>query len=120
NNLSDFGRRNIKFFSKKMICAGNLFSIELWSRFVPRCPSNVFPSHAYLLEVCHYDPLTGIFTRKKAYHKHRIGKPMGGVSVRGYRVLKIDGVHCAVGPLAIFYVTGKWPVEDVDHGDRDP
>lgn len=85
---------------------------------MPRLPSNVFPSHEYLLEVCSYDPLTGVFTRKQSFHRSRIGTSMGGVSKQGYVRIKIDNVHYAAGPLAWFYVTGIWPVE-IDHKDRN-
>jgi hypothetical protein len=86
---------------------------------MPRLPSNIFPSHQRLLEVCHYDPLTGIFTRRESYHRKNIGKRMGGVSVQGYRRIKIENSHYAAGPLAWFYVTGIWPADDIDHIDRD-
>jgi hypothetical protein len=86
---------------------------------MPRSPVRIFPSHSYLLEVCNYDPETGVFTRKKAFHKSRAGKVMGGISVRGYLKIKIDGIMYSAGPLAWFYMTGKWPKLEIDHIDRN-
>lgn len=81
--------------------------------------SSVFPSHADLLEICHYDPEKGIFTLKKSYHKKNIGKCMGHISRQNYRRITIGGKRYAAGPLAWFYVTGVWPTHDIDHIDRN-
>ncbi len=60
------------------------------------------PTGAQVREMFHYDPLTGMFTWKKARHKSRIGKPAGGntcklahdssnkLSPYGTRVARID------------------------------
>ncbi len=44
---------------------------------MPRWSSTVFPSHQRLLEICHCDPLTGVFTRRESYHCKNVGKRMG-------------------------------------------
>ncbi len=77
-----------------------------------------FPSHARLLEVCAYDPLTGIFTRKWSVHKPNIGKRMGCENRYGYNRITVDRVVYPAAALAWFYMTGKWPENEVDHKNR--
>jgi hypothetical protein len=86
---------------------------------MPRHNSNVFASHERLLEICRYDPKTGVFTRRESYHEKKIGKEMGYIATQGYRRIVIEGRRYAAAPLAWFYMTGCWPVNDVDHIDRD-
>ncbi len=47
----------------------------------------------------------------------RIGEPMGGFDLDGYRTVGIDGKKYRVCRLVILYFTGKWPEGDVDHKD---
>jgi hypothetical protein len=71
-------------------------------------------THNRLLELLHYEPLTGVFTWRVARSNKKAGDVAGYVN-DGYRVIGIDGGSYAAGRLAVFYVTGEWPSGEVDH-----
>ena len=62
----------------------------------------------------HYDPITDVFTWLA---RQRKGK-RAGTDKGGYVQISIDGVLHNAARLAVFYTTGSWPVNDVDHRDR--
>ena len=70
----------------------------------------------YLLR---YDSEKGVFYNKAPRH----GCPRGGVAGRvrrdGYVQLQLDGTKYLAHRLVWFYVYGRWPVEQIDHIDRD-
>lgn len=70
-------------------------------------PKNPDLSLADLHKLVHYDPDTGVLTRKGK------GKPPA-ISVLGYARLYINGRQLLVHRLAWFYVHGTWPAE-IDH-----
>lgn len=75
-----------------------------------------------LREVLHYDPKTGIFTWIKNMRcPYLIGKPAGAQQGRENSYIKIcvDSVMHFSHRLAWLYMTGKWPVADIDHINRD-
>lgn len=75
-----------------------------------------------LREVLSYNPDTGIFVwRRKLNRSMRVGSRAGGLKPGGYRRIVIDKVGYAEHRLALLYVTGAWPAEQVDHrrGVRD-
>lgn len=72
-------------------------------------------SHRELLDRCHYDHLTGIFTWKKNYHAWRVGRRMGCVKCDGYRVIHIGDEYYYSANLAWFYMTGTWSATLIDH-----
>lgn len=74
-----------------------------------------------LKELLDYDPASGIFTRRVRRHKHEAGGTAGVVGPKGYRRIKIGGKSYAAHRLAVLYMTGSWPVDEVDHinGDKD-
>jgi hypothetical protein len=67
-----------------------------------------------------YNPCTGIFTWRKWNGAPRviIGNQAGSIDSGGYRRICLNGKQYKVGPLAVLYVTGKWPEAFVDHEDR--
>lgn len=77
-------------------------------------------SHAELLRVLHYEQDTGWFIWMEKVGKSIPGTVAGYEHSRGYRALWIAGVQYLAHRLAVFYMTGVWPAEDVDHinGDR--
>lgn len=72
------------------------------------------PSQERLKEMFHYDPDTGIFTRRKPSARARENSKFGNVgagriSEYGYVLLMIDSVSYIAGSLAWLYVNGEWP-----------
>lgn len=80
-------------------------------------------SHERLLELLHYDPLTGWFTwRVRRNQMAEVGDRAGYINTEtGYRVINIGHKLFLAHRLAWFYVTGRWPAVDIDHerGERD-
>lgn len=71
-----------------------------------------------LRELVHYDPDTGIFTRKTDRGGYKAGGIMGTVSHRGYKKICVDKVHYYCHRLAWLYVHGQMP-KVVDHINGD-
>lgn len=76
-------------------------------------------THELLLEIILYDPVTGIFTWKTARPKIRIGQKAGYLHHRGYVNMEIYGKHYTAHRLAWFYMTGRWPADQIDHKNRN-
>ena len=66
-----------------------------------------------------YDPGTGEFSRLvRKNNKWPVGSAAGGVSKKyGYVVININGSIYKAHRLAWLYMTGEWPVAEVDHID---
>jgi hypothetical protein len=67
-----------------------------------------------LRELVHYDPDTGIFTRKTDRGGYKAGGKMGCISHRGYKRICVDKVHYYAHRLAWLYVNGEMP-KVIDH-----
>jgi hypothetical protein len=77
-------------------------------------------TQAYLKQMLHYDPETGVWTwRQSLSYNVKAGRVAGSLRSDGYRKIRIRGRAYYSGRLAWFYMTGEWP-EEVDHKDRDP
>jgi hypothetical protein len=78
-------------------------------------------TQARLKELLRYDPDTGVFTwLVRRPNGVKVGDPAGAVHKgSGYLRIKIDGRPYAAGRLAWLYMTGKWPIELIDHKDTD-
>lgn len=61
----------------------------------------------------HYDPETGIWTNL-TYPNRKVG-----TKHLGYIWVQIDGRKYSAHRLAWFYMTGAWPVNQIDHKDTD-
>jgi HNH endonuclease/AP2 domain len=76
-------------------------------------------THARLLELVHYEPETGIFTWKARPGKgHRPGKRIGTLSSSGYLIGYLDYSRYPLHRVAWFYMTGRWPTDEIDHKNR--
>ncbi|OWZ90449.1 hypothetical protein B9J07_28095 [Sinorhizobium sp. LM21] len=75
-------------------------------------------THERLLELLSYDPLTGIFTRRIGVRGHEAGSVVGTVK-DGYVCITLDKKFYLAHRLAWFYMTGSWPLRQIDHKDRD-
>lgn len=72
-------------------------------------------THERLLSLLRYDPITGIFVWRVRVSNVRAGTIAGSPKAKGYRGIRIDGVSYYEHRLAVFYMTGEWPEDDVDH-----
>lgn len=74
-------------------------------------------THERLVEVLRYDPVSGNFYWRVATSRRvKVGAIAGCVQARdGYVVIRIDGILYLAHRLARFYVTGEWPVNEIDH-----
>lgn len=61
-----------------------------------------------------YDPLSGLFTRRRRKGKWKAGEIAGGLDKKGYICISIDGVKHKAHRLAFLYMTGSIP-DMVDH-----
>ena len=73
-----------------------------------------------LKQTMHYDPLTGVFTRKVTLCSRAIaGSVAGCLNKLGYTVIRISGNLYQAHRLAWLYVYGYFPEHDIDHKDRN-
>lgn len=78
-------------------------------------------AHGRLTEVLAYEPSTGVFTwiEPPKTMPYLRGKQAGTIDAYGYRYIRVDGIVIAAGRLAWFYMTGEWPLGQVDHRNRN-
>lgn len=67
-----------------------------------------------VMAALHYDPETGIFTGR------RNGRQVGRAGWNGYIAIDLKGRPYLAHRLAWIYMTGAWPVNQIDHKDGDP
>ena len=75
--------------------------------------------HELLRAALHYDPTTGLFTRKKKWGSKLAGSPIGGLSKDGYVQIAFNGRTHTAQRLAWLYVYGNWPAGVIDHINRN-
>jgi hypothetical protein len=83
-----------------------------------------------LHELLAYNPSTGELTRKVSRGGVRAGSRAGHIELCrsggprpgrpiAYRKISVDGKSYRSGRLAYFWMTGVWPVHQIDHRDTD-
>lgn len=71
-----------------------------------------------LKELLYYHPESGDFVWiSKTGRSTPVGKQAGTLSQKGYVGIRIEGHYYLAHRLAVFYVTGAWPSDEVDHKD---
>lgn len=76
---------------------------------------------ARLLELLEYFPDTGLFVwRVNRARLAKAGTVAGGLDSYGYIRIRIHGRKYRAHRLAWFYMTGKWPIDEIDHIDGNP
>src|SRR6266852_2833677 len=72
----------------------------------------------FLKSILHYEPETGAFIRLSVRNpRHRLGETAGRIDAKGYIIIEINGKSYRAHRLAWFYMTGKWPEDEIDHKD---
>lgn len=76
-------------------------------------------TQAKLKEILEYCPETGLFTWLiKISKKNNVGGIAGSKTTKGYTQIIIFGKNYKASRLAFFYMTGKWPMDEMDHINR--
>lgn len=73
---------------------------------------------ARLKEVLYYHPESGDFVRLENRASHWVGRQAGTPTLNGYIKIAVDCELYLAQRLAVFYMTGHWPV-NADHADMD-
>lgn len=80
------------------------------------------PTASQVRELLHYDPETGVFTRRVSTggrYGAAVGSVAGCLSDQGYVMVSVMSKQYRAHRLAWLYVTGEWPTAEVDHKDGD-
>lgn len=76
-------------------------------------------SRERLKELFSYDPETGVFLHLVGNRRIKRGASAVGITSRGYARVYILGRSYCAHRLAWLYVYGRWPLEELDHIDRN-
>jgi len=72
-----------------------------------------------LPDYLHFDPDTGVFTRLISTSPNARAGDVAGWINKGYLQIRIDGRKYLAHRLAFFYMTGKFPIDQIDHINMD-
>ena len=77
---------------------------------------NTILAQKELKELLHYNPETGLFTRKVSLsNRVKIGDIAGSINSSGYIAIRVRGNPLSAHRLAWLYVHGVWPENEIDH-----
>jgi hypothetical protein len=81
------------------------------------CASGEELTHERLLSLVHYNPKTGVFTRLVSTAPRAMAGSIfaGSLDSKGYMRFRIDGKVYSAHRVAWFYMTGAWPIGEIDH-----
>lgn len=79
----------------------------------------VGPSAERVRQLIHYDPETGVFTRRTTARRWKAGMIVGIGYPDFYAAIYLDGVRILAHRVAWVYMTGEWPVDQIEHIDCD-
>lgn len=82
-----------------------------------RCPIEL---RKRLHELFSYDETAGVFRRKLKRGAGARGRVAGCINGEGYRVIGVDRVTYSAHRLVFVYMFGRWPLDIVDHINRNP
>jgi hypothetical protein len=83
------------------------------------CHMNQFLTQHDLQSIVNYDPLTGVFTNKIDRNPRAPkGAIAGYTNTIGYTVIQINGRKLHAHRLVWLYMTGEWPLHEIDHINR--
>lgn len=80
---------------------------------------NDLPPSDLLNETFSYDPVSGLLTWRVNKGRARAGNVAGGLNASGHLTLRFDGISYLVHRLIWKMVTGRDPVDEIDHKDVD-
>ncbi len=72
-----------------------------------------------LRQLLTYDPATGHFTRRVTRGRAVAGSRAGFAQTQGYIQIGVNRSFYLAHRLAWLYMTGDWPVAEIDHRDGD-
>ena len=78
------------------------------------------PTAENIKQLFHYNPDTGLLTRRVTTGSHAMAGTPAGTYNNGYLNVKIAGKMYKGHRLAWLYMTGEWPTGEIDHIDNDP
>lgn len=70
--------------------------------------------------VMRYDPATGLFERLiRTHNRWKPGPTAGTLRPNGYVIICVLAKQYRAHQLAWLYMTGRWPIDDIDHINRE-
>ena len=72
-----------------------------------------------LREIVNYDRESGVFVYRASGRGRVLGRRAGHAHCKGYREITVDGAFYLEHRLAWLYMTGVWPMDQIDHKDGD-